>query len=256
MSFLDLGGISKQFGGLWAIKDLSFEVRKGELLGVIGPNGAGKTTLFNLISGFYSPTKGTVSFEGRDITGLKPHMVAKIGIVRTFQSNSLLKSKTVFENVLTAQHLQSQAGFWTVLFGTTRARREEADNLRRSAEVIEYLGLSRFKDELAKNLSHGYQRSLGIAMAMAAQPRLLMLDEPVAGMNPEEIANMSKLIRGIRENGTTILLVEHNMKMVMSICDRIVVLNHGEKIAEGSPEEIQGNKKVIEAYLGTGGNVT
>jgi branched-chain amino acid transport system ATP-binding protein len=256
MPFLEIKGVSKHFGGVEAIRDLNFDVTKGEVLGVIGPNGAGKTTLFNLISGFQSPEKGTILFEDREITRSKPHVVAKRGVVRTFQSNSLFKSKTVFENVLVAHHLQSKMGFWSTLFKTPGARREETDNSQRAIEILEYLGLGHLRDELAKNLSHGYQRTLGIAVAMAARPKLLMLDEPMTGMNPEEITNMVSLIKGIRNRGTTVLLVEHNMRAVMTLCDRIVVLNHGEKIAEGSPQEIRENRSVIEAYLGTGEDAT
>lgn len=250
MVFLEVRGLTKYFGGLAAISDLDFDISRGELVGIIGPNGAGKTTLFNTISGFYSPTRGRVIFKGEDIASLKPHKIAKKGIVRTFQVTSLFKNKTVLENVFVARHLQADTGFWGTLFNTPKSRRDEEATKAKSIEILEYLGLSPVKDKLAKNLSYGQQKALGLAIALAAQPEMLMLDEPVAGMNPEEINNIMAMVKGLQERGITILLVEHNMKAVMDLCERIIVLNYGRKLAEGSPGEIGENRQVIEAYLG------
>ena len=256
MALLEVRGLTKYFGGLAAVSDLDFDISKGELVGLIGPNGAGKTTLFNTISGVCSPSRGRVIFKGEDITGLKPHKIAEKGMVRTFQLTSLFKNKTTLENVIVAHHLQSKTGFWGTLFNTPTSRREENDNKQKAIEILENLGLSPVKDKIARNLPYGQQRALGMAIALAAEPELLMLDEPVTGMNQEEIMNAMALIKRIQERGITILLVEHNMRVVMGFCERIIVLNYGKKIAEGQPKEIRGNKQVIEAYLGVEGYVT
>ena len=250
MALLDIQKVSMHFGGLKAIQDLDFTMEEGEIRGLIGPNGAGKTTLFNVISGVYIPTYGKFFFKGQDITKLRPHATAKLGIVRTFQATTLYKHFTVLRNVMVGCHLNSSYSFFGSLFGTPGSHRHERENEQKSLEILEFLGLGKLKDELAINLPHGHQRALGIAIALAAQPVLLMLDEPVTGMTPEESAAMMKLIRKIRDRGITILLIEHDMKVVMGICEKITVLNFGEKIAEGTPEQIQKNPDVHEAYLG------
>jgi branched-chain amino acid transport system ATP-binding protein len=244
-----------QFGGLTAVKNLEFTIDEGEIRGLIGPNGAGKTTLFNVISGVYLPTSGRFFFKGQDITKLRPHATARLGLVRTFQSTTLFKHFTVLRNVMVGSHLNSRYNFFGSLFGSPATQRHERENEQKSMEILEFLGLAKFKDELAVNLPHGHQRALGIAIAMAAQPKLLMLDEPVTGMNPEESASMMRLIRTIRDRGITILLIEHDMKVVMGVCEKITVLNFGQKIAEGTPAEIQANPAVHEAYLGGEHNV-
>jgi branched-chain amino acid transport system ATP-binding protein len=250
MALLDIQKVSMHFGGLKAIQELDFQMERGEIRGLIGPNGAGKTTLFNVISGVYIPTYGRFFFDGQDITKLRPHAAARLGIIRTFQSTILFKHFTVLRNVMMGCHLHSHYSFIGSLFGTPGSLRHERENEGRSMEILDFLGLAKLQDELAINLPHGHQRALGIAIAMAALPRLLMLDEPVTGMNPEESASMMKLIRRIRDRGITILLIEHDMKVVMGVCEKITVLNFGQKIAEGTPQEIQKNAAVHEAYLG------
>jgi branched-chain amino acid transport system ATP-binding protein len=247
---LELSGVTKFFGGLAAVNDVSLSVSEGEIVGIIGPNGAGKTTVFNLVSSVYKLTHGTVKFKNEDITNLKPHRVAAKGLVRTFQANVLFKNFTVLENVLVGCQLQVETGLFMDLFNirTVRAQREKIQAL--ADNVIEFVGLKDNRDELAQNLAHGHQRMLGIGIAMASHPQLIMLDEPVSGMNNEEKSEMMALIRKIRDRGITVLLVEHDMRVVMGLCDRVAVLNFGTKIAVGVPEEIQNNASVIEAYLG------
>jgi branched-chain amino acid transport system ATP-binding protein len=248
---LEITEISKNFGGLAALSDLSFQVEPGTILGLIGPNGAGKTTLFNVVSGFFSPTFGKVFFNGEDITGLRPDQIAKKGLVRTFQAIQLFKHQTVLENVIIAHHLRVKAHFWELLLNNTRTKSDEANARKSSLEILEYMDLIGLKDERAQNLPHGHQRALGVAIAMAAQPRLLLLDEPLTGMNPEEARRFIELIRGLRDRGITLMVVEHDMKAIMGLSQRIVVLNYGRKIAEGTPQEVQRNQQVIEAYLGS-----
>ncbi len=250
MLLLQVRNLTKKFGGLPAIRDLDLEVRKGEILGLIGPNGAGKTTLFNVITGVYPPASGSIIYKGEDITGLRTDKSAAKGIVRTFQLTNLFHNFTVLHNILVATHLQSNLGFWSTLFSAPGSRKREKQVLGRAIDILQFVGLEGVKDELAKNLPHGYQRSLGVAIALAVNPELLLLDEPMTGMNLEETKSMISLVKKIQEFGVTILLVEHNMKAVMRICDRIAVINFGCKIAEGSPEEISKNRDVIEAYLG------
>ena len=249
MSFFAVKGLSKHFGGLVANNAIDLVVEKGEIRGVIGPNGAGKTTFFNVVSGFYTPTSGTVEFKGQLISGLGSSEIAKLGAVRTFQRAALFPEFTVLENVVIARHLNADTSLLNAIFG--HKNKAEAGNIKRSIEIIEFLGLAQDRDTLALNLSHGHQRVLGVAMALATDPELLMLDEPVAGMNSGEKAVMVGLIKKIRDEwGITVLLVEHDMKTVMSLCDKITVLDFGEKLAEGDPQDIIKNEKVIEAYLG------
>jgi len=250
MHLLDIQKVSMHFGGLKAIKNLDFIIEEGEIRGLIGPNGAGKTTFFNVVSGVYIPTHGRFFFNDLDITKLRPHRTAQLGIIRTFQGTILYKHFSVLRNVMLGRHLHSNYNFLGALLNTPSYQHHERENSERSFEILEFMGLSKYKDDLALNLPHGHQRALGIAIALAAEPKLLMLDEPVTGMNPEETAAIMKLIQKIRERGITILLIEHDMKVVMGICEKITVLNFGQKIAEGTPQEIRKDPTVHEAYLG------
>jgi branched-chain amino acid transport system ATP-binding protein len=250
MAILDVRGLTKRFGGLTAVNNVSFAVEKGAILSVIGPNGAGKSTLFKLISSFVPPTSGRVSYNGHIITGLPPHDVARRGVVRTFQETTIFKEMTALQNVIVAHQLRCRASSFGIYFSSAAARADE-DRFRESAtEILSYLGLGGVKSMLARNLPHGHLRALGIAVAMAAEPKVLLLDEPFSGMNIEETHSAVKLVRGLRDRGVTIVLVEHDMSAVMRISDRIVVLNFGTKIAEGIPAEIQQNEAVVNAYLG------
>ena len=232
-----------------ANNEIDLEVERGEIRGVIGPNGAGKTTFFNVVSGFYTPTSGTVEFKGKVISGLHSSKIARLGAVRTFQRAALFPEFTVLENVVIARHLNADASLLNAIF--RHKNRGEKGNIDRSREIIEFLNLDHEQDTLAANLSHGHQRVLGVAMALATEPDLLMLDEPVAGMNSGEKKQMVGLIRKIRDDwNVTVLLVEHDMRTVMSLCDKITVLDFGQKLAEGDPEVVINNPKVIEAYLG------
>jgi len=251
MHLLEVKDVSMRFGGVEAIRKLDFTIDQGEIRGLIGPNGAGKTTLFNVISGVCRPTTGTVLFRGKDITVFKPHTVTKLGIVRTFQAVTLFKNFTVLRNVLMGCHLYSKLSFWGALLNTRQTVRSESSNEKKTMEILEFMGLLQYRDELAVNLPHGHQRALGVSIALAAEPELLMLDEPVTGMNTEETTEMMDLINKIRDKGITILLIEHDMKAVMGVCERITVLDFGKKIAEGLPDEIKENRDVVEAYLGS-----
>jgi branched-chain amino acid transport system ATP-binding protein len=246
---LEIKGLTKQFGGLTAINNFNMHVNKGELVGLIGPNGAGKTTLFNSITGIYPPTKGQILFNGKDITGFKSHRVAEIGIGRTFQLNPLFNDFTVLQNVSASFQIHPRSNFFQTYFNTATYRRNESYIKEQSEEILRRVGLDHVKDTLAKNLPHGYQKMLGIARAMATRPTLMLLDEPLGGMNPEEIDFTLKAIKNTQQEGMTILMVEHNMQ-ILNFCDRVVVINFGEKICEGPPKEVRKNPEVCLAYFG------
>ena len=252
MALLEIRKLSKYFGGLTVLKEIDFSVEQGEIAGLIGPNGAGKSTLFNIIVGVHPPSSGHITFEGKDITGFRPSQVAKRGIIKTYQANVSFRDLTVIENILIGHHLQVRASGLGVFFNSLKAREDKKRIEADTSGILEFFDLARKEKELAGELPHGYQRLLGIATAAAAKPKLLLLDEPVTGMNAVEASLMVDAIRKLRDSGITIVIVEHDMNVVMNLCDRIVVLHFGNKIAEGPPGAIRQNKDVIETYLGAG----
>lgn len=247
---LKIEGISKRFGGLVAVNQVSLQVNEGEIFGLIGPNGAGKTTFFNMLTGIYKPNEGTIDFEQQQVQGVKPFRIAKLGISRTFQNIRLLKDESVLENIMVGMFGKTHTGLWSAILGLKSAKKEEEMVKEESRKIIELVGLTGLEDELAGSLSYGNQRRVEIARALVAKPKLLLLDEPTAGMNADETEEIGELIRKIRKNGTTVILIEHNVGWVMGLCDRIAVFDHGEKIADDQPEKIIANPAVIEAYIG------
>lgn len=250
MALLEVKNVTKQFGGLTALNDVSFSVEKGEIRGLIGPNGAGKSTMFKNIAGFYTPTKGEIIYDGKNIAGDHPCKVSGMGLVRTFQETTLFDELTVFDNALVGCHMTAKSNLFSAIFGSDRQRQKEARE--KTMEVLEFMGLADRKDQLASELPLGSQRALAMAISLNADPKLLLMDEPFAGMNPEETNHMMDLTRKLQDKGITIVLVEHDMKAVMGLCGYLTVLCFGSLLAEGTPEEIRNNEKVIQAYLGGG----
>jgi len=247
---LSLQNLLKTFGGLSAVSGVSFDVEENAIVGLIGPNGAGKTTVFNLITGNYRPNSGTIRFEGRDITGMPTHKIVQLGIARTFQTIRLFQEMSVLENALSGCHCRMRSGLFSSMFHTPRQRAEERLAVQRAMRELAFVGLGSQYGNLAKNLSYGNQRLLEIARALCTEPSFLILDEPAGGMNTQETQDLMELIRSIRNRGITVLLIEHDMSLVMELCEKLVVLEYGAVIAEGDPEEIKTNPQVIEAYLG------
>jgi branched-chain amino acid transport system ATP-binding protein len=250
MNLLSLKGISKRFGGLQAVNDVSFSVDQGSVKALIGPNGAGKTTLFNLISGVLSPDSGTITFNGAQVQGLMPHEVASQGMARTFQHIRLFPRMTVLENIMIGRHIHSKAGFVAGMLSLPFTRKEERQIMEKSLAVLDFLGIAALSSSEATSLAYGQQRVVELGRAMACEPKLLLLDEPAAGLNMRETAEMGRLIARIRDTGITVLIVEHDMSLVMNISDEIIVLSYGQKIADDKPLAIQKNQEVIRVYLG------
>ena len=242
--------LTKNFGGLKALSSVDFHIEEGEIVAIIGPNGAGKSTFFNVISGFYPPSSGSINFEGQEITADPTYKFARIGIARTFQTTHLFTEGTVLDNLIVGYRLKTKMGIWDAIFSTPRARREERAAREKAEEVLDFIGLSSLVEEPVVNISQEAAKRLAIGLALATEPRLLLLDEPAAGINHDETNGLAKLIKKIQRAGITVCLIEHKMQMVMDLADRIIVLNYGRKIAEGTPKEVNNNERVIEAYLG------
>lgn len=249
-NILEILGVYKHFVGVTAIRNLTFSLLKGEILGIIGPNGSGKTTLINLISGIYPPHQGEIIYKGQRIIGMRPNRLVRLGLGRTFQATILYPEATVLENVLRGLHLSMETGLWSMMFHTQKAREAEKQAVANAMEYLAFLALDKVMDQQVKNLPYGYQKFLGFAVALATGPDVLMLDEPAAGLNIEEALEMKGAIEKINKKGVTLIVVDHNMRFMMSLCHRMLVLNYGEKIAEGTPQTIKKDERVIKAYLG------
>jgi branched-chain amino acid transport system ATP-binding protein len=247
---LETSGLTKFFGGLAAVSGVDVQIEEGRIVGLIGPNGAGKTTLINLMSGFLRPTTGRIIFEGSDVTGKKPHVQARMGMGRTFQITPFFGDFTTFENIVASLYLSADRSLWGSIVKTAHYREREKGIIKQAEANLDLVGLRGVRDELAKNLPHGYQKVLDLATALSVKPKILLLDEPMGGMSQDEIQLALSAIRRVHEQGTSILLVEHNISIVMGLCERIVVMNYGRKIADGSPEEVRKNEEVIKAYFG------
>lgn len=248
MAILEIKNVTKQFGGLTALNDVSFQVEEGEIRGLIGPNGAGKSTMFKNIAGFSIPTKGTIVYQGENIEGKKPHAIAEMGIVRTFQETTLFQELSVFENALVGSHIKGRTDVFSAILGLDKQKQKAAAD--KVMDVLEFMGLSERQNQLASELPLGSQRALALAIALVSEPKVMLMDEPFAGMNAEETNHMMDLTRKVQESGITVVLVEHDMKAVMGLCHYLTVLNFGQVLAHGTPEDVRNNEKVIEAYLG------
>lgn len=248
--YLEVKKLTKRFGGLVAVKEVDYSIEKGKINAIIGPNGAGKSTFFNLISGMLKPTSGQIQFKGQDITGLPANKIAKLGISRTFQTTTLFERATVFENVVVGYRLRTKTNLFDAIFHTPRFKREEEESKEKAIEVLQFTGLMDVADQVVANISQEEKKRTAFALALATDPELVFLDEPTAGINPEETDQLSQLIVDMANKGITVCLIEHKMQMIMQLAENIMVLNYGEKIAEGTPQEIQNNEQVIKAYLG------